>query len=76
MVIIQIRTEQNASLWAVCDRIGCQLAVKQDRHSDVYGLSGNTFPVKDAIKAAGFRFDGQTKVWWAPSADAFNQIKA
>jgi hypothetical protein len=27
-------------------------------------LSGRTFPVKDRVKAMGFRWDPSKKVWW------------
>jgi hypothetical protein len=46
----------------------------------IYGLSGsgygkhafggNTFGAKDALKAHGARFDGQSKVWYFDSLEA------
>lgn len=27
-------------------------------------LKGNTYPIKDTLKAEGFRFDGTAKAWW------------
>jgi len=77
LTIIQDRIPQNAALWAVCDKLGCKLAVKEIRaYEEVYGLVGNTFAHKDAIKSAGFRFDGQAKVWWAPNEQAFAALEA
>ena len=41
-------------------------------------LSGNTFNVKDALKAAGARWDGENKVWafenWAALEAAVDAI--
>lgn len=27
-------------------------------------IRGNTFPIKDALRAAGFKWDGDAKAWW------------
>lgn len=76
MYVTQIRTPENAALWAVCDKIGCKLAVKEVRkYEEIYGLCGNTYAHKDQIKAAGFRFDGTDKVWWAPNEAAFAKLE-
>jgi hypothetical protein len=32
-------------------------------------LAGNTYPIKDQLKAAGFRFDGVNKVWFVAGYD-------
>ncbi len=32
-------------------------------------VRGNTFALKDALKAAGFRFDGVNKVWFVGGYD-------
>lgn len=65
LVIIQDRTEQNKELWAICDSLGCELAVKEIRkYDEVYGLFGKTFGIKDTLKAAGFKFSNE-KIWWA-----------
>jgi hypothetical protein len=39
-------------------------------------ISGNTYPVKDQIKALGGRWDGVLKVWRVPAdkADAARQL--
>ena len=41
-------------------------------------LGGNTFDVKDALKAAGARWDGENKVWafesWAALETAVNAL--
>jgi hypothetical protein len=34
------------------------------------GISGNTFALKDKIKAAGFRWHGDCKVWYVLRSDA------
>jgi hypothetical protein len=42
------------------------------------GLSGNTYAVRDQIKAAGFRWHGDCKVWYVAAADApraFSQLQ-
>lgn len=42
------------------------------------GFIGNTFPVKDALKAAGARWDGLNKAWtfddWAAAETALKAI--
>ncbi len=37
-------------------------------------ITGNTYPVKDSLKALGCRWDGQHKVWMAPE-DVFIQAQ-
>ena len=34
--------------------------------SDSVAITGNTYPVKDAIKALGGRWDAQRKIWMVP----------
>ena len=80
MYVIQDRVTDttrtnNARLWAVCDKLGCKLAVKAFGCEDRLGLAGNTYAHKDAIKAAGFRFDGQDKIWLAPSESSFYALE-
>lgn len=41
----------------------------------VNALGGNTFSIKDQLKAAGFKFHGVAKVWYHPEADE-TQIEA
>ncbi|MDY7537696.1 hypothetical protein QN372_00905 [Undibacterium sp. RTI2.1] len=42
------------------------------------GLIGNTFPIKDALKAAGAKFDGENKAWifesWADLEAVLNSV--
>jgi len=76
LVVIQDRTENNSKMWAIADRLGCKLAVKEIRkYEEVYGLVGNTYAIKDTLKAAGFRFDGLKKAWFAPRA-TFETLEA
>jgi len=64
--VIQDRIPQNEKMWAIADACGCKLAVKENgKYNEVYGLVGNTFPIKDKLKSAGFRFDGAKRAWFA-----------
>lgn len=56
----------NADFAAECDR----------RRSEGLILTGNTFPVKDKIKALGGIWDGQRKAWLMPNADKLAKAKA
>jgi hypothetical protein len=38
--------------------------------------SGNTYPVKDSIKAKGFRWNGHSKTWRCPDYDAKQAAEA
>lgn len=44
------------------------------------GLIGNTFPIKEALKAVGARFDGENKAWvfvsWAALEAAILAVMA
>jgi hypothetical protein len=37
-------------------------------------LSGNTFAIKDQLKAAGFRFCGNNKVWFVAGYDQMSDF--
>jgi hypothetical protein len=38
--------------------------VKEDKPMKRKDITGNTFPVKDQLKALGARWDAEKKVWW------------
>lgn len=50
-------------LQAQAAKIGCKFGEVISGNSFKVALAGNTFAVKDQLKAAGFRFDGQNKCW-------------
>lgn len=71
-----IRFAGNADLWAKADALGCDLVSKEGANRvDVVGLAGKTFGIKDALRAAGWRWDGQNKAWFAPSRAAFLSVE-
>lgn len=40
------------------------------------GVSGNTFALKDQLKAAGFKWHGECKVWYVLAPDASQAFAA
>ena len=66
------------SINAAAKSIGCEAgeAMVSKSHSSKPGLIGNTFPIKDQLKAAGAKFDGENKAWvfesWAALEAAIN----
>lgn len=61
--------------------IGCEAgeAMVGKSHKSNPGLVGKTFPIKDQLKAAGAKFDGENKAWifesWADLEAAIKTIK-
>lgn len=60
-------------------QLGCETG--ECVHGSGYGkpgIVGNTFAIKDALKAAGARFDGQCKAWtfadWSKLESALRSI--
>lgn len=49
----------------LAESIGCEAgeAMVGKSHSSKPGLVGNTFIIKDQLKAAGAKFDGENKAW-------------
>lgn len=60
-------TGTSVELQPLAAKIGCKVGeiegTKEFPRFRV-ALSGNTFPIKDQLKAAGFRFCGNNKVWY------------
>lgn len=54
---------------ALANKIGCKSgeALKGICGYGRPGLVGNTFPIKDQLKNAGFKFDAENKAWTADS---------
>ena len=74
--VTPIRYEANSALWAKADALGCDLVVREDRNrAEDVGLAGKTFGIKDALRAASWRWDGQNKAWFAPSREAFLSVE-
>ncbi len=46
------------------------------RRSEGLALSGNTYAIKEAIKASGGIWDGRQKAWLMPSQEALEAMKA
>lgn len=60
------------TLQPLAAKIGCKVGeIEGNREFPRFrvALGGNTFSVKDQLKAAGFRFDGQNKVWFVGGYD-------
>ena len=61
--------------------IGCEAgeAMVGKSHSSKPGLIGNTYQIKDQLKAAGAKFDGQNKAWvfesWESLESAIKSVK-
>ena len=36
-------------------------------------ITGNTYPVREQLKALGGRYDGRLHVWWVPQAQQWYQ---
>lgn len=69
------------ALQTLAQQLGCKYGqimrpYAKSTWDTVHALGGNTFAVKDTLKAAGFRFDGREKCWYHPEADkaGFEQI--
>lgn len=57
----------SVDLQPLAAKIGCKVGeIEGNREFPRFrvALAGNTFPIKDQLKAAGFRFCGQNKVWF------------
>lgn len=55
------------TLQPLAAKLGCKVGeIEGNREFPRFrvALSGNTFAIKDQLKAAGFRFCGQNKVWF------------
>lgn len=37
-------------------------------------ISGNTFAVKDSLKADGFKWSAKKRAWWMPIADYMGKV--
>lgn len=65
----------------LAESIGCQTgeAMVGKSHSSKPGLVGNTYLIKDQLKAAGAKFDGENKAWvfesWEILEAAIKSIK-
>lgn len=64
----------------LAESIGCQAgeAIKGSGYGKP-GLVGNTYPIKDQLKASGAKFDGENKTWvfesWAALETAIKSVK-
>lgn len=61
-----------ATLQPLAAKIGCKVGeIEGNREFSRFrvALSGNTYAVKDQLKAAGFRFDVRDKVWYVGGYD-------
>lgn len=64
----------------LAESIGCQSgeAIRGSGYGKP-GLVGNTFPLKDQLRAAGAKFDGENKAWvfesWTALEAAIKSIK-
>ena len=54
----------------IAKNLGLKLVQGYLDRGEKIGLSGNTFKVKDKLKAAGFRWHAECKVWFTLIADA------
>lgn len=69
MFIRNVHGQEAINLLA--QQIGCEAG--ECLHGGGYGrpgLVGNTYPVKEQLKSAGARFDGQCKAWTFESWEA------
>lgn len=39
-------------------------------------ISGNTYPVKDSLKADGFKWSAKKRAWWMPIAEYAAKVSA
>lgn len=53
------------SINAAAKSIGCEVgeAMVGKSHFSKPGIIGKTYPIKDQLKAAGAKFDGENKAW-------------
>ena len=56
--------ELSAILKAVIDRISAIPGLQIEVCGKWIWVSGNTYPVKDVLKSAGFKFSGKKKMWY------------
>lgn len=70
-------TGASVQLQVLASKIGCKVGeiegTKEFPRFRV-ALSGNTFPIKDQLKAAGFRFCGNNKVWFVAGYDQMSSF--
>ena len=45
-------------------------------YRNAWEVSGNTYEVRTALKAAGFKWDADHKVWWSPAGAGVAQVIA
>lgn len=49
-------------------------AIQIEKQGRRYYITGNTYPIKDKIRAAGCKFDGDRKAWWTGKKDVAEEI--
>ena len=54
--------------------IPTDVVFEYDAESDTTYVTGNTYPVKDTVKSAGFRWDGKRKAWYAKGRHAAAEV--
>ena len=55
---------------------GGHLADATCHYRNAWEVSGNTYEVRTALKAAGFKWDAEHKVWWSPAGSGVAQVIA
>lgn len=59
----------------IANKLGLKLVQGYLNRGEKIGLSGNTFAIKDELKAAGFRWHAECKVWFTLFSDAENAFR-
>jgi hypothetical protein len=65
---------KSKSLESKASRLGLMVGsageISKYNYSPNYAVSGNTYPVKDTLKANGARWDGMARAWTFPTLQA------
>lgn len=68
------RNELTKDLWSVADKFGLELIGFGNGYRMTDGLAGNTYSVKEQLKAAGFRWNSDARAWLAHDRAAFTRL--
>jgi hypothetical protein len=72
--IQKVRDIQEAAKKAKAERAESHLAEVQEARASGFPLYGNTYPHKDAIRAAGGKWDSDRKSWILPTKESFDRM--
>ena len=69
------RNSGSNDFWAVADALGLRfIAAGRDWLNN--GLAGDTYSIREQLKASGFRWNGEAKAWMSDDLAAYKKLVA